>query len=139
MPAHQQRIRVYYADTDAAGVAFHANVRVWAERARVEALREAGAPAAALVAEHGIHFMVRRAAIDYHRPIQLDDEVLVRTSTASLGGASCVVRHAFAANGALACRALVTLAAVRARDGRPTRIPSRWHAALGGMEDPTED
>ncbi len=139
MAAYVQELRVYYADTDATGVVFHANYLVFAERARVDALRARDAPASALFAAHGCHFLVRSAAIDYWRPLRLDDRFALSTATAALGGASCVVRHDFAADGVDACRVVVRLACVRAADGRPVRIPARWRTALADLAGPVPD
>ncbi len=138
MTAFQQEFRVYYADTDATGVVFHANHLVFAERARMDALRVRDAPISELVAAHGLQFLVRRAEIDYWRPLRLDDVVVLRTAIGRLGGASCEVRHDFAVGGVLAARAVVRLACVRIAGGgvgKPARIPPRWRAALAGLDD----
>ena len=134
MHPFDQRFRVYYADTDAAGMAYHANVLVFAERARIEALRAAGVPARELHATHGCHFLVRHVEIDYWQPLRLDDEVIVRVTTGALGGSSCVVHHDFAVDAVPACRVVTRLVCVREADGRPVRIPDRWRIVFAGGE-----
>ena len=61
---HRYAIRVYYEDTDAGGVVYHATWLRYAERARTEALRDLGAPHADMVDRHGVMFMVRRIEVD---------------------------------------------------------------------------
>src|ERR1700728_4759676 len=90
---HRYAIRVYYEDTDAGGVVYHANYLRYAERARTEALRDAGIPHAELVETFGLMFMVHRAEIDYVRPAMLDDLLVVETETTDVGGASIQLRQ----------------------------------------------
>ena len=88
--------RVYYEDTDAGGVVYHARYLAFAERARTEALRDAGVPHDELATQHGLIFVVRRVEMDYWRPARLDDLLVVTTQTVALGGASLTVRQGFA-------------------------------------------
>ena len=60
MKAHRYLVRVYYEDTDAGGIVYHANYLRFAERGRTEALRDLGVPHAEMSALHGLFFMVRR-------------------------------------------------------------------------------
>ena len=71
---HRYSLRVYYEDTDAGGVVYHANYLRYAERGRTEALRDAGIPHAEMVERFGLMFMVHRAEIDYQRPAMLDEK-----------------------------------------------------------------
>ena len=70
-------LRVYYEDTDAGGIVYHASYLRFAERARTEALRDAGVPHDELVAQFGLIFVVRRVEMDYLRPARLDDSLIV--------------------------------------------------------------
>ena len=88
---HRYSLRVYYEDTDAGGVVYHANYLRYAERARTEALRDAGIPHAELVERFGLMFMVHRAEIDYVRPAMLDDLLVVETETMEVGGATVLI------------------------------------------------
>lgn len=126
-------VRVYYEDTDAGAVVYHARYLAYAERARTEALRAAGAPHAELMRDHGLAFVVRRAEMDYLRPARLDDELNVVTGPWVLGGARVTVAQRIERSGQVLVKALVQLAAVGA-DGRPARIPARWMAALRGVD-----
>jgi acyl-CoA thioester hydrolase len=128
-------LRVYYEDTDAGGIVYHARYLGFAERARTEALREAGVPHAELAAGHGLSFVVRRAEIDYLRPARLDEELVVVTGPWAMGGASVNVQQRFEVAGQAVAALGIRLACVRQTDGRPARIPDRWRAALGGKAE----
>jgi acyl-CoA thioester hydrolase len=137
---HRYRLRVYYEDTDAAGVVYHANYLRFAERARTEAMRAAGVPHAEMTEAHGVMFMVRRINLEYLRPARLDEEIEVQTETLDLGAATAEVRQTFRVDGHLAAVLDLTLACVRSRDGRPSRIPPRWRTALApGVRAPCDE
>ncbi len=132
MTEYRLKLRVYYEDTDAGGIVYHARYLAFAERARSEALREAGVPHSELVADHGLFFVVRRAEMDYLRPVGLDEEIVVVTGPWAVGAASVEVRQRFEVAGHRVAALLIKLACVRQADGRPARIPERWCLALGG-------
>jgi acyl-CoA thioester hydrolase len=134
-PGHVLEIRVYYEDTDAGGVVYHANYLRFAERARTEALRVHGVPHAALVSEYGLMFMVRRVKAEYAEPARLDDSLLVITWPRAVRAASVELSQRFYRNGT--ARPLVQLdlqlACVRLADLRPARLPARWRTALEAL------
>jgi len=137
MIAHRHDVRVYYADTDAGGVMYHAAYLNFAERARTETLRDAGLPHAQMQAEHGVIFMVRRAEIEYLRPARLDDVVTILTQGVACTGATATLRQDFSAQGALLATAQIVLACVRLSTGAPARIPPPWRALLtAGLASP---
>lgn len=119
---HVYRLRVYYEDTDAAGVVYYANYLKFAERARSELLRDSGISQRALAEGGGPVFAVRRIEADFLRPARLDDELVVRTRVVGRGGASVELRQEISRAGAALVRLLVSIACVNAR-GRPVRIP----------------
>jgi len=129
---YRLKLRVYYEDTDAGGIVYHARYLAFAERARTEALREAGVPHVELVTQFGLIFVVRRVEMDYLRPVRLDAELTVQTGPWALGAATVEVRQRFEVGGEATGRLRVTLACVRQADGRPARIPVRWREALSG-------
>ncbi len=106
-------LRVYYEDTDAAGVVYHSNYLNYLERARTEYLRERGCSVAALAAD-GAVFPVVRMEIDFKAPARHDDLLRVTTLPVEVGGASFVLRQQVLrdADGQLLVEALVTLACV---------------------------
>ncbi len=135
MPVHTLILRIHTQDTDATGIVYHGAYVDFAERGRIEALRSVGAPSRALGHEHGLAFLVREARLRYLRPLALDDEVIMRSGTIRIGGASCGIRQEFWRDDVLAVRAEFDLACVRLADGRPARIPKRWRAALDELRD----
>jgi acyl-CoA thioester hydrolase len=118
---HRYSLRVYYEDTDAGGVVYHANYLRYAERARTEALREAGIAHADLVDRFGLMFMVHRAEIDYVRPAILDDTLVVETETMDVGGASVLLRQTV-------CRCASSSSASESEE--TNRPESRPHAGM---------
>lgn len=132
---HRYTLRVYYEDTDAGGIVYHAGYLRFAERARTEAMRDAGVPHAELTRQHGLLFVVRRIEMDYLRPARLDDLVAVESEPVAVGGASVVIRQDFAVAGEPVARLRVSLACVHQQTGRPARLPARWRDALAnGLE-----
>ncbi len=129
---HRYGVRVYFEDTDAGGVVYHATYLCFAERARTEALRDLGVAHAEMTSLHGLMFMVRRAKLDYLAPARLDDSLIVVTRLHALRAASVELRQSFFRNGE--DRPLVELevllACVRVADQRPGRVPERWRVAL---------
>ena len=130
---HRYALRVYYEDTDAGGVVYHANYLRFAERARTEALRELGIPHAELLHEHGVMFMVRRVEVDYLRPARLDDSLIVVTESRAVGGASVLLRQEVRGPEGACAVLTVRLACVKPGESKPGRLPQRWRSALTEM------
>jgi acyl-CoA thioester hydrolase len=127
---HRYDVRIYFEDTDAGGIVYHANYFRFAERARTEAMRDAGMPHAELVRDHGLYFVVRRIKMDYVRPARLDDVLTVETESLALRGATTRLRQTFRVGAERIAEMEIELACVRLEDGRPARIPDRWRHAL---------
>jgi acyl-CoA thioester hydrolase len=131
--SHRYPLRVYHEDTDAGGVVYHANYLRYAERARTEALRDAGIPHAKLVERFSLMFMVHRAEIDYVRPAMLDDRLVVETETMDVGGATILLRQTVRGPSGICATLRVKLACVRIGSNRPARIPPEWRKAIAVM------
>lgn len=84
---HRFAVRVYYEDTDLAGIVYYANYLRFIERARTEWVRELGVDQGRLKADSGLVFAVRRVEADYLRPARFDDLLRVETRPVSVGGA----------------------------------------------------
>ncbi len=123
---HLYELRVYYQDTDAGGIVYHANYLAFAERARAEFLRENGASHADMVAGHGVMFVVREARIKYLTPARLDEVIRVETRITQLGGASVTLRQKFWRDSDSLAVLDVGLGCVRAANGRAARLPVDW-------------
>lgn len=129
---HRHPVRVYFEDTDAGGVVYHASYLRMAERARTESLRDAGLPHAHLMGQHGLVFVVRRVAIEYLAPARLDDLLEVFTRVVRLGGASVTLEQLVRRDGLAVAALDVALVCLRLDNGRPSRIPQPWRDVLGG-------
>ena len=129
---HQITIRVYYEDTDLAGVVYHANYLRFIERGRTEALRDLRVDQVALKRDRGLVFVVRRLTIDYLAPARFDDLLEVSTRITRLRGASIEMAQEVWRGEVCLCRAAVTVACIDAA-GRPQRLPGDVRERLGGL------
>lgn len=126
---HRHAIRVYFEDTDAGGVVYHANYLRWAERARTEALRDMGLPHSEMQRLHGCFLVVRRASVEYARPARLDDAVEVATRIRRAAASLLLTQEVFRGEELLAVIE-VTLACVDAASLAARRLPEPWLGAL---------
>jgi acyl-CoA thioester hydrolase len=117
-------VRVYYEDTDAAGVVYHANYLKFMERARTEWLAQLGFPLAELEAAHGIVFVVTHVDIAFRAPARLGDLLSVGVRLSDCGRASLVAVQDIHRDDESIVAAHVTLACVSRPAFRPVRIPS---------------
>jgi acyl-CoA thioester hydrolase len=128
-------LRVYYEDTDAAGMVYHANYLRFAERGRSEMLRSLGFPHRKLGAESGVGFAVRRCAIEYFAPARLEDDLTVVTTLTGIGAATLQARQQIRRDDVLLADLDVVVACI-GRDGRPRRIPAPLRQALAEPRAP---
>lgn len=126
---HVWPIRVYYEDTDAAGIVYYANYLKFVERARTELLRGIGIDHSRLQAEDGIAFAVRECAIDYRAPARLDDALEVRTRLLEISGAAIRAEQTVYRGEDLLVVATLRIVCLRA-NGRPARLPAGLRAAM---------
>ncbi|MCB2102908.1 MAG: tol-pal system-associated acyl-CoA thioesterase [Rhodobacterales bacterium] len=115
-------LRVYYEDTDAAGIVYYANYLKFAERARTDMLCALGYQHARMAKEQGLAFAVRHCAADYRRPALLEDRLEVDVTVTKAGGATLEVRQVVSRDGEALVVMDVRLACIDRR-GRPARIP----------------
>ncbi len=120
--AHSFTCRVYYEDTDLAGIVYYANYLKFIERARTERVRELGIDQAALKRESGIVFAVRRVEAEYLSPAMFDDVLTVVTSVISVTGARVVLSQDVLRGEQVLFSSTVTLVALT-DTGRPARLP----------------
>ena len=123
-------VRVYYQDTDAGGVVFHAQYLAFMERARTELLNEAGIDLSRLSDERRIMFMVHELSARFHRPAGLNDVVSVSAEVVKMGHARLVFRQRVERGQELLVEAEVTLAVVDRVRMRPARMPEELKKAL---------
>jgi len=126
---HTFTLRVYYEDTDLAGIVYYANYLKFIERARSEWVRGLGIDQAKLRTEQGLVFAVRRVEADYLRPALFDDVLTVQTTLADHSGARLVLDQAVLRGEQTLFKARVTLACLTAI-GAATRFPAAMRAAV---------
>jgi acyl-CoA thioester hydrolase len=117
-------VRVYYEDTDAAGVVYYANYLKFMERARTDWLEALGFPLPAFAREHGVVFVVHRCEIDFLQPARLNDALAVTVEVEQRGACSLVIRQEVRRDLIVLTSARVALACVDAARWRPVRIPA---------------
>lgn len=122
-------IRVYYEDTDAGGVVYHANYICFFERARTEFLRQGGFSQQALLAEN-FAFVVKTLTIDYKLPARLDDLLSVQTTVKAVKKATIIFEQNLFKADICLCSAEVTVASVDLIKMKPKAIPQTILDAL---------
>lgn len=127
--AHRFDIRVYYEDTDLAGIVYYANYLKFIERARTEWVRSLGIDQTALKQRDGLVFAVRRVEADYLAAARFEELLTVETAVLRQSGARIVLRQSVLRSDECIFDAEVTLVALRS-DGRPGRLPAALGAAL---------
>lgn len=125
-------IRVYYEDTDVAGIVYHANYLRYFERARTEWLRARGAHQTGLKGEHGVVFVVAGMEIAFRQPARMDDELVVVTKTHRIRRASMCFSQQILRGAELLCTAEVRAGCLDAQTYRPVAFPPD---VLKGMMD----
>ena len=125
-------LRVYYEDTDAAGIVYYANYLKFIERARTEMMRAAGIDHSAMREADGVLFIVRRCTLDYRRPARLDDMLEIHTRIRALKGASLEAEQTVRRDGETLVHAELRLACIN-EAGAPARFPPNLRAALEAM------
>ena len=119
-------VRVYYEDTDFSGVVYHASYLRFMERGRTETLRAAGIEQAGL----DVGFAVRAMQIDYLKPARMDNELIIETTTRSVGGATLDLDQRVLRGDEVLVTASVRVACIA--QGRPARMPKDIRAKLEG-------
>lgn len=136
---HEFPVRVYYEDTDAAGLVYHAQYLAFIERARTEMMRLIGIDHSAIRAEHGLAFVVRHAELDFRRAARLDDALVVETRIVEQTGATLAVEQRVRRVEADGRTDLVVgrlrLACIDARL-KPARLPAVLRRAVAAAASP---
>ncbi len=126
---HSHPVRVYYEDTDLAGIVYYANYLKFIERARTEWVRTLGINQDTLRRDTGVVFAVRRVEADYLAPARFDDVLDVRTALVTLTPARILLAQTVWRGDMLLFQAQVTLVCLTAR-GTATRLPAALRARL---------
>lgn len=137
---HILPIRVYFEDTDAAGIVYHANYLKFLERGRTDMLRLAGIEQSKLMASGELGFFgfaVRECHLDFIAPARLDDQLLVTTRIMRTGGAALDIDQTISRDGGDIVRARIRIACLGG-NGRPKRIPADFRPRLEALTASSE-
>ena len=126
---HRFALRVYYEDTDLAGIVYYANYLKFIERARTEYVRGIGIDQTALKQDEGLVFAVRRVEADYLAPARFDDELVVQSTLEAVTGARIVMKQEVTRAGAVLFSAIVTLVCLT-ETGHAARLPANIRLLL---------
>lgn len=139
-PPFRWPIRIYWEDTDAAGIVFYANHLKFFERARTEWLRGLGFGQEALRRERNVAFVVAESNVRYLAPARLDDLIEVSVELKRAGAASLEVAQQARRDGALLAEGTIRIGCVSFTGPgtfRPCRIPDSIVAALAATSPET--
>ncbi|HTH43709.1 MAG TPA: tol-pal system-associated acyl-CoA thioesterase [Oxalicibacterium sp.] len=142
-PAFIWTVRVYYEDTDAGGVVFYANYLKFFERARTEWLRSAGIGQQSMTQEHGVMFVVKSTAVDYHAPARLDNELKLTVSVEKMGRASVqfiqqawrITKDEHGEQRELLATGHIKIGCVDTQNFRPSQIPQHVLQQIEAMKE----
>lgn len=123
-------LRVYYEDTDAGGVVYHANYLKFMERCRCEWLQDLGFDVARMQQQDGVMFVVRQAEIDFDEPARLFDQLVVTARALHVGKVKLVVEQKIYNHDKLLCKATIKLATLDSASFKLTAMPTALQGAL---------
>jgi len=126
---HRFPIRVYYEDTDMAGIVYYANYLKYIERARSDWVKSLGIDQNSMREQDGVVFAVRRVEADYHAPARFDDALQVETRVQTVTGARLVMQQEVTRDGDLLFVAIVTIVCINDA-GQPARLPANIRLML---------
>lgn len=121
---------MYYEDTDAGGIVYYANFLRFFERCRTEWLRALGIDQQRMMAADGLQFVVTSAAIDFHRPARLDDELAISAEVEQAARSYLVFAQKALRGAELVASATVKVACLNARTMAPARLPALLIAGI---------
>lgn len=134
---HRLPVRVYFEDTDAGGVVYHASYVRFCERGRTDFLRLLGVEARQLISGEASNepaaFVVRRMSLDFKRPARMDDLLVVETRVKELGGASVTLNQLVSREGRPVFEADVVVVLVSVA-GKPLRLSDAIRVAFEGQD-----
>lgn len=131
--AYALPVRVYYEDTDAAGIVYYANYLKYFERCRTEWMRQAGHDQSALRETHQIAFLVKHVSVDYQKPARLDDLLTVQLEVEKLGRAQVVFRQYACLGDEVLVTATVQVVCVNTEKMKSAPIPEYLRTQLESL------
>lgn len=123
-------IRIYYEDTDAGGIVYHANYLNFAERGRTEFLRHVGFDNSEISKNHNVIFVVRHIDINYLKPALLDDLLQLETTICDVKNTSFIMHQCAVKDGDIIADMRVVLVCVDTNSYKPVRLPENVKEAF---------
>ena len=127
-------IRVYFQDTDAGGVVYHASYVNFMERARTEWLRGFGFTSSGLIKELGVMFVVRSLKLDYLKPALLDDMLSVSAQLKEVGRSRITLHQSMMRGDEILVEGEIHLVCVTADSFKPVSVPevlrAKWKSLV---------
>ena len=119
---HKNNVRVYYEDTDAGGVVYHANYLKYAERSRTEMLRKYKIEQEVLKNNYSIRFIVKDLYIEYYKAAILDDYLTIKSLIIKISSAKIKMEQEIYRKNTLLAKINITLGSINL-EGKPSRLP----------------
>ena len=119
---HKNNVRVYYEDTDAGGVVYHANYLKYAERSRTEMLRKYKIEQEVLKNNYSIRFIVKDLFIEYYKAAILDDYLTIKSLIIKISSAKIKMEQEIYRKNILLAKINITLGSINL-EGKPSRLP----------------
>ena len=119
---HKNNVRVYYEDTDAGGVVYHANYLKYAERSRTEMLRKYKIEQEVLKNNYSIRFIVKDLFIEYYKASILDDYLTIKSLIIKISSAKIKMEQEIYRKNTLLAKINITLGSINL-EGKPSRLP----------------
>ena len=119
---HKNNVRVYYEDTDAGGVVYHANYLKYAERSRTEMLRKYKIEQEILKNDYSIRFIVKDLFIEYYKAAILDDYLTIKSLIIKISSAKIKMEQEIYRKNTLLAKINITLGSTNL-EGKPSRLP----------------
>lgn len=138
-PDFRCSVRIYFEDTDAGGIVYHANYLKYFERARTDWLRHAGVNQQATTAEHQTMFVLKSAQVDFNAAAKLDDELVITTVVEKLGRASMMFFQEAWRNDQCLVTGRFKVGCVEMETSRPCAIPEPVLTAIQQKYFPSTD
>lgn len=127
---HSIDIRVYYEDTDAGGIVYHAQYLNFAERGRTEFLRNIGFQCSDVHNDLGLIFVVRKIEIDYLKTAHLDDLLQLETTIFEIKNSSFIMHQRTVRDGEVIADMEVVIVSVDTKEYKPVRLPKNIKEAF---------
>lgn len=132
---HEIDIRVYYEDTDAGGIVYHAQYLNFAERGRTEFLRHVGFQNSDVHNGVGVMFVVRHIDINYLKTAGLDDLLVLETTITEIKNSSFLMQQRVLRDEQLVADMKVVLVCVDTKTYKPTRLPENIKQAFQKFQE----